>query len=107
MLLMISPMLRLPSCPLALFPQHCVSLSGFALGIALFIAARRLLARRKLGRVVGIARWSMVHHVAVVVAFLIASFGMSEDFWLLTPIPCVIGLALGFGLHRRARLEVG
>jgi len=85
-----------------------VCLSGFGLGVALFIASRRLLAQRKLGRVIGIARWSMVHHAAVPVAFVIASAldRNSDDFWQIPIIPCVIGMALGWGLHRRARLEL-
>lgn len=85
-----------------------VSLSGFGLGVALFIASRRLLAQKKLGRVIGIARWSMFHHVAVPAAFMIASATdrHSEDFWQLPIIPCVIGLLLGWGLQRRARLEL-
>lgn len=85
-----------------------VCLSGFGLGVALFIASRRLLAQKKLGRVIGIARWSMVHHVAVPLAFVIASSldRSSDDFWQLPIIPCSIGLALGWGLHRRARLEL-
>ena len=73
------------------------------MGIALFVAARRLLGGRKLGRVIGIARWSMIHHVAVVVA----SIGMREsEFWLLTPIPCAIGFLLGWGLQRRAKARL-
>ncbi len=86
-----------------------VCLSGFGLGVALFIASRRLLAQKKLGRVIGIARWSMVHHVAVVLAFILASLTArhgDEDLWLLPVIPCVIGFALGWGLQRRARLEL-
>lgn len=85
-----------------------VCLSGFGLGVALFIASRRLLAHKKLGRVIGIARWSMIHHAAVPVAFVIASATdrNSDDFWQLPIIPCVIGMLLGWGLHRRARREL-
>ena len=87
-----------------------VCLSGFGLGVALFIAARRLLAQRKLDRVEGIGVWSMVHHVAVVVAFIIAAMGGrsgDREIWLLPVLPCIIGWLLGWGLWRRARAASG
>ncbi len=77
-----------------------VSLDGFALGIALFVAARRLLKLHKLEKVKSIAYWSFVHHAAVVVAFVLA-MGAFDDLALFTTIPCAIGAALAFGLIRR------
>ncbi len=71
-----------------------------ALGIALFVAARRLLKLHKLEKVKSIAYWSLVHHVAVVVAFLLA-MGEFDDLAIFTTIPCSIGAALAFGLIRR------
>ena len=77
-----------------------VSLDGFALGVALFIAARRLLKLHKLERVKGIAYWSLIHHVAVVIAFALA-MKTFDDLALFTIVPCSIGALLAWGFLRR------
>ena len=80
-----------------------VSLDGFALGIALFVASRRLLKHRKLDRVKAIATWSIVHHVAVVLAF----FPLDDDVAFACMLPCSLGIALAIGLIRRANAPQG
>ncbi len=80
-----------------------VSLDGFALGIALIVAARRLL-KHTYGGVIGVAWWSLVHHAAVLLAFVLAMEAF-DDLALYTTIPCAMGAALAAGLIRRVQRD--
>ncbi|MGE0785566.1 MAG: hypothetical protein AB7S26_07750 [Sandaracinaceae bacterium] len=83
-----------------------VSVSGLFLGPSLLIAAVGLIRRKEstTRSALGIARWSLVHHVAVFAAFVALSLFENEmaPLILVCILPCSIGGALAAGLSRAA-----
>ncbi len=72
-----------------------VSLHGFFLAARLIAAGRRLLAREDLAKVASLPKHALLHHLAVVVSFVLSGMWMGTwELALLPMVPCILGAAL-------------